>query len=80
MTARERLIEGGYVPVNLTAGNVTVGDEVATASMLFGELVEITKNGEYKVQFDADESGDEAMTYSAADFESFFLVDKRKKV
>ena len=79
MTQRERLIEGGYVPVDLKAGNVKVGDSIANNNMCFGVLVKITKKGNYKVQFDGDFPGEPPMKFTAERFESFFLVYKRKK-
>jgi hypothetical protein len=76
MTQRERLIEGGYIPVDLKAGNVKVGDSIANANMVFGELVKITKKGNYKVQFDMDRPGEKPIKFSAEEFERFFLVKK----
>ena len=79
MTQRERLINGGFVPVDLKAGNVKVGDRIANNNMCFGELIKITKKGNYVVQFDMDYAGDPPMKFDAEKFERFFLVDKRKK-
>jgi hypothetical protein len=79
MTQRERLIKGGYVPVDLKAGNVKVGDSIANNNMCFGVLVKITKKGNYKVQFDMDYPGDKPIKFDAEKFERFFLVNKRKK-
>jgi hypothetical protein len=79
MNHRERLIAAGYVPVDLKAGNVKVGDSVVNAYMVFGELVKITKKGNYKVQFDADLPGDKPIKFIAPEFESFFLVYKASK-
>jgi hypothetical protein len=76
MTQRERLIEGGWVPVDLKAGNVKVGDSIANSNMVFGELIKITKKGNYKVQFDMDYPGEKAMKFYPRDFEAFFLVKK----
>ena len=76
MTQRERLIEGGYVPVDLKAGNVKVGDSIANSNMVFGELVKITKKGNYKVQFDMDRPGEKPIKFTAEEFEGFFLVKK----
>jgi hypothetical protein len=79
MTSRERLIQGGYVPVDLKAGNVKVGDSIANSNMVFGELIKITKKGNYKVQFDMDYPGEKAMKFYPRDFEAFFLVKKREE-
>jgi hypothetical protein len=76
MTQRERLIEGGYIPVDLKAGNVKVGDSIANSNMAFGELVKITKKGNYKVQFDMDRPGEKPIKFTAEEFERFFLVKK----
>ena len=76
MTQRERLIAGGYVPVDLKAGNVKVGDSIANANMVFGELIKITKKGNYKVQFDMDYPGEKPCKFTAERFEEFFLVKK----
>ena len=80
MTPRERLIKGGFVPVDLKAGNVKVGDNIANNFMTFGELVKITKKGNYKVQFDSDRPGEKPIKFTAEEFEACFLVDARKKV
>lgn len=77
MTQRERLIEGGFVPVDLKAGNVQVGDNIANANMCFGTLKNITKKGNYMVRFDMDYYGEPAMKFTPEEFERFFLVDKR---
>ena len=79
MTERERLIKGGYVPVDLKAGNVKVGDNIANNFMTFGELVKITKKGNYKVQFDSDRPGEKPIKFTAEEFEACFLVAPRKK-
>ena len=79
MTQRERLIEGGWVPVDLKAGNVKVGDAIANSNMIFGELIKITKKGNYKVQFDMDYPGDKPCKFTAERFEAFFLVAPIKK-
>jgi hypothetical protein len=79
MTQRERLIEGGFTPVDLKAGNVKVGDSIANDNMMFGELVKITKNGNYKVQFDIDYAGEKPTKFDTKEFEEFFLVAPRKK-
>ena len=76
MTLRERLIAGGFVPVDLKAGNVQVGDSIANSNMCFGELVNITKKGNYMVQFDMDYADEKPTKFTAAEFESFFLVEK----
>jgi hypothetical protein len=77
MTQRERLIQGGFVPVDLKAGNVQIGDNIANANMCFGELVNITKKGNFMVQFDMDYAGERPTRFDAETFERFFLVDKR---
>ena len=79
MTERERLIQGGFVPVDLKAGNVKVGDSIANNNMCFGELIKITKKGNYKVQFDMDYPGDKPIKFDAETFERFFLVAPVKK-
>jgi hypothetical protein len=76
MTQRERLIAGGWVPVDLKAGNVKVGDSIANSNMVFGELIKITKKGNYKVQFDMDRPGEKPYKFTAERFEEFFLVKK----
>jgi hypothetical protein len=76
---RKRLMDGGYVPVDLKAGNVQVGDNIANSNMCFGELIKITKKGNYVVSFDMDYM-DEAPTKFKPDvFERFFLVKKVNK-
>ena len=77
MTRRERLVEGGFVPVDLKAGNVQVGDNIANANMCFGTLKNITKQGNYMVRFDMDYYDEPAMKFTPEEFERFFLVDKR---
>jgi len=44
--------------------------------MVFGELVKITKKGNYKVQFDMDRPGEKPIKFTAEEFEGFFLVKK----
>ena len=80
MTLREQLIENGFVPVDLKAGNVKVGDSIANNNMLFGVLVKITKKGNYKVRYDIDFDGEPLTKFNPETFERFFLVDKRKKL
>ena len=41
----KRLLEAGFVPVDLKAGNVKVGDNIANHGMCFGTLKKITKKG-----------------------------------
>lgn len=77
MKQRERLIQGGFVPVDLKAGNVQIGDNIANSNMCFGELVNITKKGNYMVRFDMDYYDEKPTRFTAQEFESFFLVDKR---
>lgn len=77
MTERERLIKEGFVPVDLKAGNVKVGDQIANNNMCFGTLKNVTKKGNYMVQFDMDYYGEPMTRFDAETFERFFLVDKR---
>ena len=77
MTRRDQLIKGGFVPVDLKAGNVKVGDDVANNNMIFGRLIEITEKGSYVVRFDMDYAEDEPEKFKPKEFERFFLVDKR---
>ena len=76
---RQELIEVGFVPVNLKASNVKVGDNIVNNNGFFGTLIKITKKGNYKVRFDMDFDGEPLTKFSPERFESFFLVDKRKK-
>jgi hypothetical protein len=80
MTKRDQLINGGFVPVDLNAGNVKVGDDVANSNMLFGRLIKITEKGNYVVRFDIDYDDEKPSRFGSKKFERFFLVDKRKKV
>ena len=80
MTERERLIKAGFAPVDLKAGNVQVGDNIANANMCFGTLKNITKKGNYMVRFDMYYYGEPMTRFDSETFERFFLVDKRKKV
>ncbi len=41
----KRLLEAGFVPVDLKAGNVKVGDNISNHGMCFGTLKKITKKG-----------------------------------
>ena len=75
----KRLLEAGFVPVYLKAGNVKVGDNIANHGMCFGTLKKITKKGNYKVRFDMDYYGEPLTKFTPEDFERIFLVDKRKK-
>ena len=77
MSLTARLLEDGYVPVNLSTGNVKPGDNIVNRKDLFGTLLKITKKGNYKVRYDADYDGEPASKYTATEFESFFLVKKR---
>ena len=76
MSLRERLIEGGYVPIDLKAGNVKVGDSIANNNMIFGELIKITKKGNYVVRFDMDYADEKPSKFPPVEFERFFLVNK----
>jgi hypothetical protein len=75
----KRLLEAGFVPVDLKAGNVKVGDNISNRGMCFGTLKKITKKGNYKVRFDMDYYGDPLTKFTPEHFERIFLVDKRKK-
>ena len=75
----KRLLEAGFVPVDLKAGNVQLGDNIANANMCFGTLEKITKKGNYMVRFDMDYYDEPLTKFSPEEFERFFLVDKRKK-
>ena len=77
MTRRDQLIKGGFVPVDLKAGNVKVGDDIANSNMIFGRLIEITEKGSYVVRFDMDYDDEELSKFGSKEFERFFLVDKR---
>jgi hypothetical protein len=77
MSLTARLLEDGFVPVDLKAGNVKPGDEVVNRNDMFGTLLKITKKGNYKVRYDVDYDGDPASKYTATEFERFFLVNKR---
>jgi len=79
MSLTARLLKDGFVPVDLKAGNVKLGDNIVNRNDLFGTLVKITKKGNYLVQFDIDwDRPEDAPTkFTADEFESFFLVDKR---
>ena len=78
MEILEKLLENGFEAVDLKKGNVKVGDDVANRNGIFGRLKNITKRGNYMVQFDMDETWDAATRFSAEQFEQFFLVDTRK--
>jgi len=88
MSLTARLLADGFVPVNLKAGNVQVGDAVVNGNGTFGTVKiikdKISKFGVsiriYGVQFDADYQDDPLTFFTANNFEEFFLVDKRKKV
>ena len=77
MSLTARLLESGYVPVNLSAGNVKPGDEIVNLNDLFGTLLKITKKGNYVVRYEIDYDDEPASKYTAAEFERFFLVKKR---
>lgn len=78
MSLTARLLAGGWEAVNLKAGNVKVGDNIVNRNDLFGTLIKIT-GGKYVVQFDIDwdRPEDAPVKFTASEFESFFLVDKR---
>ena len=75
----QTLRNAGFVPVDLKAGNVKVGDNIATTGMMFARLQKITKKGNYMVRFDIDYYGEPLTKFKPVDFERIFLVDKRKK-
>ena len=75
----QTLLNAGFVPVDLKAGNVKVGDDIATWNMLFARLQKITKKGNYKVRFDMDFADDPLTKFKPVDFERIFLVKKSKK-
>ena len=76
MTRLEKLIADGWVPVDLKAGNVKVGDTISTYNMLFGKLVNITKKGNYMIRLDIDYVDERPYRLTAKRFESFYLVKK----
>jgi hypothetical protein len=72
------MLAEGFEPVNLKTGNVKTGDAIASRNVMFGILQTINKKtGEYGVRFDEDYQDDELTYYTTAEFEEFFLVDKR---
>jgi hypothetical protein len=73
----QKYLEAGFVPVNLTEGNVKVGDRVLSRRELFGTLVKITPKGNYAVRFDVDYLGEPTTKFTPELFEEMFLVDKR---
>ena len=77
MNLTARLLEAGFVPVDLATGNVKPGDEVVNRNDMFGTLLKITKKGNYVVRFDIDYDDDPPTKFSEAEFERLFLVDKR---
>jgi hypothetical protein len=79
MSLTARLLNGGWEAVNLQSGNVKVGDNIVNRNDTFGTLIKITKKGKYVVQFDIDwdRPEDRPTKFTATEFESFFLVDKR---
>ena len=77
MSLTARLLEDGFVAVNLSTSNVKPGDEVVNRNDMFGTLLKITKKGNYKVRYEIDYDGEPASKYTATEFERFFLVNKR---
>jgi hypothetical protein len=79
MSLIARLIDGGWETVDLKRRNVKPGDNIVNHNGVFGTLIKITKKDKYVVQFDIDWDRDEdkPVKYTATEFESFFLVDKR---
>ena len=71
------LFEDGFTPVNLKAGNVKVGDNIANRNFMFGTLIKITKKGNYVVRYNIDYDDEKPSKYKPDAFERFFLVDKR---
>lgn len=76
MDLNAKLIDAGYVPVDLKAGNVKVGDNIVNHGMMFACLKKITKKGNYKVRFDMDYYGEPLTKFTPAEFEKIFLVNK----
>ena len=75
------MLNEGFEPVNLKAGNVKVGSDIVGRNVMFGTLKTISKKtGKYGVRFDADYYDDPLTFFTPENFESFFLVDTRKKV
>jgi hypothetical protein len=70
------LLEGGFTPVDLKAGNVKVGDNIVNHGMMFACLKKITKKGNYKVRFDMDCYGEPLTKFTPEEFERIFLVNK----
>ena len=79
MSLTARLLAAGFEAVDLKKGNVKPGDNIVNRNDMFGTLLEITKTGDYVVQFDIDwDRPEDAPTrFTADEFESFFLVDRR---
>jgi len=79
MSLTARLLAAGFEAVDLKKGNVKPGDNIVNRSDMFGTLLEITKTGDYVVQFDIDwDRPEDAPTrFTAEEFERFFLVDRR---
>ena len=76
----QKMLEAGFEPVNLKAGNIKIGDAIASRNVMFGTLQTITKlTGRYGVRYDADYPDDELTYFTPTEFEEFFLVDKRKR-
>ena len=70
------LLEDGFTPVNLKAGNVKVGDNIVNRNFMFGTLIKITKKGNYVVRYSIDYDNEKPSKYKPESFERFFLVDK----
>jgi hypothetical protein len=70
------LLEGGFTPVDLKAGNVKVGDRISNHGMMFACLKKITKKGNYMVRFDMDYYGEPLTKFTPGEFERIFLVNK----
>ena len=79
ITPMQTLLNAGFVPVDLKAGNVKVGDSISNHGMCFGTLKKITKKGNYMVRFDMDYYGEPMTKFSPEKFERVFLVKKLQK-
>jgi hypothetical protein len=77
MSLIERLLEDGFVPVDLKSENIKVGNDIVSLNGMFGTLEKITKKGNYMVSFDSDYDGEKPTKFDSEKFERFFLVDKR---
>jgi hypothetical protein len=76
---RWNLLNEGWERIDLKKGNVNPGDNIVNGNGAFGTLMSITPKGKYSVRFDMDYDGEPRTRFEKEKFESFFLVDKRKK-